>query len=93
MLGLIIVSGSVSATIYSTEDFEDEANNANPSAGWYIYSENGFTTCNVSNANAYGGSQAFYLNDSANTVDSYATFEFATVTYYDTFSFRFNIIY
>lgn len=92
MMIMMMFCSSASATVYTTEGFEDDTADANPSSGWYTYSENGeFSTANVSTGSAYGGSKSFYLNDSANDATSYANFSFDTVTYYDNFYLRFQI--
>ena len=89
---VMLVCGTVSATVYTTENFESDTTGANPSSGWYTYAEDGdFTTDDVSIGDAYSDTKSFYVNDSANDLMSYANFTFNTVTYYDTFYFRFKI--
>jgi len=92
MLGIVMLSGTASATIYYTDDFESDTTGANPSSSWYTYSEDGdFLVDNVSTGDAYSGTKSFYLNDSDDAVVAHANFSFDTTTYYDNFYLRFSI--
>ena len=90
---VMMVIPTASATIYTNEDFEDETAGNNPNSGWYTYTENNeFDIDNVTtNSSRTGGTQGFHLYDAGVDSDPFALFTFDTVTYYDTFSFYFNV--
>jgi len=89
---IMMIIPSASATIYSTDDFEADTTGANPSDSWYTYSEDqDFLVDNVTASVGYGGTKAFYLNDSNDAVVAHSNFTIDTTTYYDNFRFRFSI--
>jgi len=93
MLLMMFACGTVSATIYSTDDFETDTVGGNPTSNWYSYSESSGerNIGNISTGDAYSDSRSFYINDSDIEENAFSNFTFTTVTYYDTFSFRFKI--
>ena len=89
-MSLVAASGTVGATIYSTDDFEDDSNNTSPSEDWYSYTTIGWNYSNTSTADAHGGSRSFRINDT-DGVDGHTWFN-ATANTYDYFEFWFKVI-
>jgi len=90
LVSLVVASGNVGATIYSTHDFEDEANNSSPDSTWFTYTTIGWNYSNVSTADAHGGSKSFRINDTDGD-DGHTWFN-VTANTYDYFEFWFKLI-
>jgi len=89
MLVLMVIP-TANATIYYTEDFEDDTADSNPDDSWYTYTESGFQISDVTTNSSRDGTNGFLIFDDV-TADAYSLFTIDTTTYYDTFIFYLNV--